>query len=480
MTVWRKHAAASALETSPLRAGRDTRSFGFQIPLCGGCVIADEEHTYQKHHESNPGVHRRIEELSQFRLRGVDHHAEVRPSLGSVVEVVLECVYARDVDVTSLPAAQRAIAFSADDGGGRIRQLVGREHQPSFFNLLVPDRRTLLNVSLSHFELTWGPSMAVPFVTRESKVGLTIGSVAANMGERIAIPNGSLIGFTNPQASGSTDIHFLVLQVKLRSEDVVAAEGPHPATEVTRRQTASLHWPLPMSAPDGALECVYAGDRDLRILSTCEKAFRLPVAETCEVGRVSPLGFFEQLLWEDTQYLPFVALRHLRIHQLPGDALIVVVENLSPHNVVIGGRRHLKRGQHARLVEGESMTFMIELGGCQEPFLEFVLRRHEDVEDKDGELLTVGYGMEKTFFDGVKSSMAEVFTGAARDGAGGDSGVESTLSDEQLFQRWLRAFHSHCNDKWYAANHRRLEHAFRIYWDELVVAQNNSPVIVSI
>eukprot|EP00971_Amphidinium_carterae_P080863 1599663-Amphidinium_carterae.1 len=34
-------------------------------------------------------------------------------------EVVLECVYSRDVDVTSLPLNQRAIAFSADDGGGR-------------------------------------------------------------------------------------------------------------------------------------------------------------------------------------------------------------------------------------------------------------------------------------------------------------------------------------------------------------------------
>jgi len=370
-----------------------------------------------------------------------------------IAEVILECIHACGIDLSSLPPERCAIAFSIDQCGNGFRKLVGRAHQPCFFETLVPREELLLCISRSHFELNWSPSQSEAKLTRESKAPLSIGGSMVAIGKMVPVVDGTLVNF---HVLGELDVEtsFLVLRVMLRSRRAVQLEGEHPATVSTQQDGASMPCRGNSILVGATLECVSAVGSDLDKCPPAAKVLGLVLDQWVEVGRSSQPSFFEQLLRTEPNWLNYISRRHLRVQLCSSDDEVCVlsVQNLSANIVYIQGRP-LMKNQYETMSPGDIISFAAMASDKEVRFLEFILRRREVTEEERREAL------QRPFYEVIHASMARTYEAAACE--------SGSLCQEALFQQWLRQFHSERDDEWFLNNRTRLENAFRPHWDRL-------------
>jgi hypothetical protein len=330
----------------------------------------------------------------------------LRPYRGLVqnkeqLKVALECTHADGVELARMPLGFRAVAFAVDPSSGRFAATVGRQHQPEFFEALVPKRDRLQCISRAHFELTWDPREGGRLALRKlSGNPLLVNEAPVETSTAVPIRDGTNIGFSG---MSDTDPRFLVLRVALRGRESVNAAGPHPAIAVARERRAMLarspsqeqsslaqkQQQTVAAAAAAVLECVHAQGGDPRWLSPESRVVALAEDEVLEVGRQHQLGFFEALLKAEPQWLGYISRTHLSVRlsrggadgdgrvtpPRRGGAPVLQVENLSANAVMVNGRQ-LSKGQTECIAEGGSLSFVAKpQNSAETQFLCFTLRR---------------------------------------------------------------------------------------------------------
>jgi hypothetical protein len=154
------------------------------------------------------------------------HGEHIQGGGDQLAEVTLECLHADGLDVSSWPQHLRMVAFQPTllPWAGTL----GRQHQPGFFEKLVPNQELHMQISRSHFELTILPgaddALALKLLSRSPGITMWVdGSKVASQGfHPVALAHDSVLGFS----CGADDAArcFLELQVKLRSQAEVCAE----------------------------------------------------------------------------------------------------------------------------------------------------------------------------------------------------------------------------------------------------------------
>lgn len=270
---------------------------------------------------------------------------------------------------------------------------VGRQHQPEFFELLVPVRDRLACISRLHFEVFIDPGASAPTLRKLSGNPLLVEDRALAPNEAVPLPDGSNIGFSGVS---DADPSFLVLNVKLRT-GLQVREGSYTTSSAMQpcqsTQSSQQPWQPSRSSGSGVsavLECVKAVGTDVQTLSAEARAIALPLDRPVEVGRQHQLGFFDRLLQADAYWLTFISRTHCRVVLAPGAPSTIgsgvppsssgsqhslKVEHLSTNPIFLNGRP-LMKGQQGVLVEGGTLTFIAKGRDDKETtFLEFVLRR---------------------------------------------------------------------------------------------------------
>lgn len=300
-------------------------------------------------------------------------------------EIVLECVHADGLDLYTIQEALKALAFQVDPARGRLVAQVGRQHQPDFFERLVPNKAKLAGISRSHFEMTWEPPASNATLRKLSGNTLLLDDRPVNANEAIIVSDGMRLAFSGMSES---DPRFLVLRVTLKSRGAVSAEGAHPSIAARRRMSAPSYTPVlegqqpsPQGSVAGVLHCVHAKGTDLSSMSRELTVIPLAVDEFIDIGRQHQLGFFERLLKSEPQWLGYISRSHCRLRlstdaPSPGSpADVLRIENMSQNVVLVGGRV-VSKGQDGTIGEGGTLAFVAAKAGSEETkFLEFVLRR---------------------------------------------------------------------------------------------------------
>lgn len=141
-------------------------------------------------------------------------------------EVVLACIQAEGVDLSSVPACMSTIVFKAE--ALPLTAQLGREKQPGFFERFVPQHELHSQLSRSHFDLQVHPGAedALALILRSPSPGIVLHADRQRVEQGVhpvALAHDSIIAFF--RRSGGDP--FLTLRVVLRSKAEVKACGPH-------------------------------------------------------------------------------------------------------------------------------------------------------------------------------------------------------------------------------------------------------------
>jgi len=299
------------------------------------------------------------------------------------------------VDLRRLAVPRRAVSLPWEPTyGGRFVIPVGRQHQPEFFEALVPMRERLACISRTHFELTWEPSGGgSPMLRKLSGNSLVLDNRAISPEEIVPVWDGVCLSFSG---IGDNDPNFLLLRVVLRlhDDDSMADASNLAALSLAQGQqgVSEVSVPGPFGATQkrqagsevAVLECVHAEGTKLSRLAPEMRTILLPQEETLELGRQQQLGFFDELLKAAPQWLTYISRTHCRVTVFragmqpmqPGAGFVLQVENLSANVVLICGRQ-LAKGQSDAIAEGGTLAFVAKLRDSHEEtqFLRFELRR---------------------------------------------------------------------------------------------------------
>lgn len=363
-------------------------------------------------------------------------------------ELILECILADGVDLASLGPTQRALGFRLE--GGRFTQTLGRVHQLEFFEKLVPKLDQYTCISRAHCEVTWQAPAVTLTLRQLSPAAFLIDDVPLGENQCVTLDSGTRLGF-KPMQEGTPP--FLVLRVLLRDRATVAARGSHPSVVGGRGSLvgggpapvqapvtpshAAAPAPAPAPAPPPApatpsvekspfrasavsvpppcldilpaetkpsnvevpksyrpmvtvLECTHASGIDVSRLPMSERSVQLRKDQSLDIGRQHQLGFFENLLQAETNWLSFISRSHCRViltEKAPdateenpsGLNLLLEVENVSL-NVTFVGDQPLPRGSGSSIRVGGKLEFAAAPQGRDvTKFLIFVLRRVTEV-----------------------------------------------------------------------------------------------------
>lgn len=305
------------------------------------------------------------------------------------VELILDVVHADAVDLGTIRLAQRALGFSVDQSRGRWTTTVGRQHQPDFFEIMVPSRDRLSCISRSHLEISWEPGAPTPVLRKLSGNALLLDDQKVGY-DGVSLADGARVAFNGVRES---DVCFLVLRVCIRGRAAVEAEGSHPAVAMSaRRQSGQPLMGMPNGVPTpqrpsvaaaGVLECIRAISMDLTRLPEVAKVVALPFNEVVEIGRQHQSGFYEQLLQNEPRWLGYISRTHCSVQLIRSPASYGIVgghelhvENLSTNPVLLDGRP-LGKGQKDVVSEGGTLCFVAANGGAgsETVFLELRFRR---------------------------------------------------------------------------------------------------------
>lgn len=311
----------------------------------------------------------------------------------------MECIFAEGVELCDLSPAHRSIVLRVSPGRNGTAT-IGRQHQPEFFERLVPKKDRLTAISRAHFEFMWDPVTSSNIMLKKlslNPLALNKRPIATN--EMAPAQHGARIGFSVPIQDGpqGSDQHFLELRVILRSSSD-AREGPHPsaASRTPPRQTTPTNRDPRQSTstqPDivAVLECISALGTDTFAMPEAERFIELPLDTSIEIGKSKQVGFFDHLLKAEPKWLSFISRTHLRLrlsHNHPSQSprtatsprrasLTLSIENLSA-NVVLVDEHKLPKDRNETIQEGGTIAFVAAPDPPQEKkFLVFALRRKQ-------------------------------------------------------------------------------------------------------
>mmetsp|Transcript_57770 Transcript_57770/g.96128 ORF Transcript_57770/g.96128 Transcript_57770/m.96128 type:complete len:520 (-) Transcript_57770:34-1593(-) len=311
-----------------------------------------------------------------------------RPALGSappdrgqqLAEIVLDCVHAEGVDLQRLPGTDKIIAFHVDPSQPLMVK-VGRQHQPAFFERLVPSRERRMSVSRTLFEIMWQAPSNVPMLRRLSSNRLNVGGATVATGEAVRISDDTCVGLSGTEDS---EVYFLVLRVLLRYRGASASMATQmqltcaemsPALAMPQQipQRVASSGRLPEAPPMSAvLECVYAVGQDLSRIPKQALLVGFALEAQMPLGRMHQPEFFEILFSAEPDYLQYISRTHCqaRLSLSSRGSYNLAVENKSINAISIDGNL-LVQGQVGHVPEGGILAFLIP----ERTLLEFKLYR---------------------------------------------------------------------------------------------------------
>lgn len=255
-----------------------------------------------------------------------------------LAEVLLECTYSQNVDVSQMPMKHKCLALRR----GEQPWAVGRQQQPNFFARLVPDETTRTLISRSHVVLSLeGQALRLRKLSPNAVKlnGWGIGT------DEVPITSGTQIEFCG--RDNATPI--LGFSILLRD---AASARRNPAPVPTKLDLPAP--PMESQGPDGrppgvpqswwfsgdpgplSLLCVSAIGTDVSKIPLEARTVPLNIKQKLVLGRMHQSGFFEHLLQGDMaqRYLCCVSRAHLEITPTGGDFEVV---NLSANPIAIAG-----------------------------------------------------------------------------------------------------------------------------------------------
>lgn len=328
-------------------------------------------------------------------------------------EIRLEATYSECINLDHIHATQRAIILHVEQNTV-FSQIVGRQHQESFFMGVMPNRDMLASLSRSLFELTLEPPSSCPVLRKLSNNMVKVGEQSLRKDETMMVTDGTRISLG--AMDGQPPMLVLTMYVTSRCSGGGAALGatcahvpamnksspsrggggysymeqaPSPIaapimdhrsymdTSHPSRRHASFDDDRPPTMPqyprDGGggsggsakamLECVFSsGCGDLS-----RSTIPLVPEQDVAIGRLHQIGFFEKLL-PDHDSLACISRKHLtaRLHR---GGHMVEIENVSRNTVTIDSRT-LNQGDRGELREGSTLRFT----AMDKTLLEFRLR----------------------------------------------------------------------------------------------------------
>lgn len=275
-----------------------------------------------------------------------------------LAEVLLECTYSQNVDVSQMPMKHKCLALRR----GEQPWAVGRQQQPNFFARLVPDETTRTLISRSHVVLSLeGQALRLRKLSPNAVKlnGWGIGT------DEVPITSGTQIEFCG--RDNATPI--LGFSILLRD---AASARRNPAPVPTKLDLPAP--PMESQGPDGrppgvpqswwfsgdpgplSLLCVSAIGTDVSKIPLEARTVPLNIKQKLVLGRMHQSGFFEHLLQGDMaqRYLCCVSRAHLEITPTGGDFEVV---NLSANPIAIAGPK-LGKGETALLRPGSCIDFI--------------------------------------------------------------------------------------------------------------------------
>lgn len=329
--------------------------------------------------------------------------ARFRAMRTPIHNVVLEVVHADGVLLDTVRPEYRAIILRAQ--GEVFHALVGRQHQPEIFQHLVFDKRRLMSISRTHFELSWA-SPSEPIMLRKiSANALYLDDQLVEMGVVVRVAEGATLRF---QGYADTTI-FLTLRLRFNSqgrmpppsqmfqapdESIQQAEGQKPRPK-KRSQSgplspqAGVPRPIPAaptsgSAPLMILECTFTMGIELARIPVQARNLGVDVRHRTVIGRQHQPGFFENLLQGAPNFVQYISRAHFEVMGAGHPYDLIKITNLS-FNTIFVDSQPVAKGDACPVHAGSTLAFVAAASGevkgssSREAkiihFLQFVLRR---------------------------------------------------------------------------------------------------------
>jgi len=304
---------------------------------------------------------------------------EDEPEQGEeLVEVVLECVFAANIDVARLPLKHKCLALRVD----QAPWAVGRLQQQQLFARLVPNEALRNNISRVHFELAWEPPAL--FLKKTTPNTLLVNGVPAPP-NKIPLGHGSHIGLCQAGAHAP----FLAFCLLLRDSSAVSAQGFTPQPTVPDMPMAAAGHtlqaglpppprppgppnpqqppPMPPQQPAAMMDtpawnnagpatpyclvCTFARGCEVASVPPASKTISHPGDARVVVGRQHQPGFFEGLLRSEEKLLSFISRSHLEFNPAPGQPQAFDLANLSSNPIMVS--QSLTTGRAEKLTKSD-------------------------------------------------------------------------------------------------------------------------------
>lgn len=329
-----------------------------------------------------------------------------------VVEVALEVAYVHGAELAHMKPEFRMLPLlPAVDAEGRCFAVLGRQHQPQWFELVLPDRTDLGCISREAFELSWGgpdPGQAALSLRVLGSNIILVDDNVAPAGQQVLLQPGSRITFAFQSGDANPSL-FVILTFRVHCAPQLAAPRglappvaapPGGAGAVLPGRPSNPENPLgggyaaPVVAPALPLEqedawkfeCIFAtglGPEAFWSLSGSARNLFLPLgagAAPSVLGRSHQKEMFEALLSHEPSFLGCISRSHVQVEEVKAEAnpqvcieslpnepeTGLLVTNLSS-NVVVASRVNLQpvtkalyQNDSAELRDGDTLSFATE------------------------------------------------------------------------------------------------------------------------
>jgi hypothetical protein len=261
------------------------------------------------------------------------------------VEVALACVHAEGVELEEKGSQNHVIVLPAY--GDSLHAVVGRQHQPSLFEHLVPDVSKLMNISRTHFELSWSFKEGTLWLRKLSANPLSLNDELLQTGALVPVPAEAIVSFVSLADSSK----FLTFRVHINGQFHGYARCPGPSRVSSHTLISAAH-----RCTAAVLECTFASGSKIAQLPSHARNLSLDLRHRAVIGRQSQPGFFENLLQGAPHLATFISRAHLEVVCTESSGSVVEVGNLSQNAILVDGRL-IAKGQRDYWLEGGVLTF---------------------------------------------------------------------------------------------------------------------------
>lgn len=295
------------------------------------------------------------------------------------VEVLLEVGHVNGAEVAKLLPEFRMLPIApCVDAEGRRSALVGRSHQPFWFEAVVPDHNDLACLSRTIFELAWGgpdPSRAGLSVRMLGSNPIFVDDVPLARGEAAALGAGSRVAVTFQPPSTVVVMAWVVHCAAAQPVEPPGARLPA-GGQLLAHVPVSLQTVPPDHTLDlgncWQLECMYTAGLSAEALVAKpphERAmsFVLQPNSPMIVGRAFQTELFESLLANDPERLTLISRSHVRLElaertaeESESSLPTVRVTGLGQNATMVGAML-LHQGESIEMRNGDTLGFTAPL-----------------------------------------------------------------------------------------------------------------------